>query len=96
MSIIHTYLSSDEIRQLSMSDRDYLKRKLKVNCLLSDILNRAINKPLLDELLCILDSKPIPRQGKTRRVRGSDVSVYNAEGKLIRIEYSNGKVKEIL
>lgn len=91
MSIIHTVLTPTELNRICQQDRDYLRRKLEVNCLLNNLLHRPINRPLLAELRCILDSEPIPRQ-KTERSRTCKVRVYNVEGNLIRIEHNNGKV----
>ena len=92
MSIIHTYISTAEVRRLSQRDNDYLRQKLVVNSALNNLLHKPIHKSLLAELQCILDSKPIPRRKTERHSRNSEVSVYNADGKLIRIEHSNGKV----
>ena len=91
MSIIHTYLSTAEVKRLSQRDNDYLRQKLKVNSALNNLLNRTVNKAVFAELQCILDRVPIPRR-KTEQHRNSKVRVYNADGKLVRIEHCNGKV----
>ena len=74
MTIIHTYLSTAETIRLSQRDTDYFKRKLHMNCLLSELLHRRVNKPLLTELMCLLDRKPIPRH--TVQHRHGPVQVY--------------------
>ena len=92
MSIIHTFLSTTEIKLPSQRDSSYLRQKLKVNSALSNLLGKPINKPLLAELLCILDREPITRRNAGQQCRNSKVRVYNASGELIRIECCNGKV----
>jgi len=92
MSIIHTYLSTSEVKRLSQRDNDYLKQKITVNSALNNLLHKTPNKAVLAELQCILDSKPMTRRKTERHQRNSKVSVYNADGRLIRIEHSNGKV----
>lgn len=95
MTIIYTYISQAEANRLSQRDNDYFKRKLEDNCLLNNILHRPVNRPLLAELQCILDRKPLARR-KTEQYRSnSEVRVFK-DGRLVRIEQSNGKVmKEI-
>ena len=96
MSIIHAYLSTDKIKQLSHADREYLKQQLVDNTLLNKLLHRPINKPLLAELQCVLDSKPIARWHTRYDSKNSNVRVFNVEGKLIRIENCIGRtIKEI-
>ena len=92
MSIIHTYLSTSEVKRISQRDNDYLKQKLKVNSALNNLLGKPIYEPLLLELQCILDSKPTPRRKTEQHHRNSKVRVYNADGRLVRIEHGNGKV----
>ena len=96
MSIIHTYLSTSEVKRLSQRDNDYLRQKLKVNGALNNLLDKPVYEALLDELRCVLDSKPIPRRKTEQHRRNSKVSVYNADGKLIRMEHCNGKVMKYL
>ena len=96
MSIIHTYLSTSEVKRLGQHDRDYLKSKLDVSCMLNNLLHRPINRPLLNELQCVLDSEPITRRKTEQYSRASKVKVYNTVGVLIRIEHSNGKVMKQL
>ena len=96
MSIIHTILPKTETKRLSQKDNNYFRQKLQEHGALNNILNRQTNKELLEELECVLDSKPIPRRKTVQHMRVSDVRVFNAEGKLIRIEYANGKVKQVL
>ena len=96
MSIIHTILPRTEAKRLSQKDNDYFKQKLREHGALNNILNKSTNKQLLAELECVLDSKPIPRRKTVQYTRCSDVRVFSAEGKLIRIEYANGKVKQVL
>lgn len=67
MTIIHTYLSTAETKRLSQRDTDYFKRKLHMNCLLSELLHRRVNKPLLVELTYLLDRKPLPKHTALRR-----------------------------
>jgi len=69
MSIIHI-LSKDEIHRLSKTDREYLKRKIAERSALNELLGKPVNKRLLDELQCILDSKPLPRRKPGQFVRG--------------------------
>ncbi len=92
MTIIHTYLSPTEAKRLSQRDNDYFRQKLDTKCLLNTVLQKHINRPLLAELRCVLDRQPIARRKTERYSRDSGVKVYNAEGKLIRIENSRGKV----
>ncbi len=92
MTILHTILSPAEIKRLSQRDNTYLRRKIDDNCMLSNILNKSVNKPLLAELRYVLDRQPLPRQKVEQYRRNSKVSVYNAEGRLMRIEHCNGKV----
>lgn len=94
MTIIHTVLSPSELQRIRQQDRDYLKRKLETKCVLNNLLNRPVNKPLLAELLCILDRKPIARRKAEQR--NSKVMVYSAGGVLVRIEHSNGKVMKYM
>ncbi len=96
MSIIHTILPRTEVKRLSQKDNDYFRQKLKEHGALNGLLNKSTNKELLDELECILDSKPIPRRKTVQYMRCSEVKVFNRKGKLVRIEYANGKVKQIL
>ena len=96
MSIIHTYLSTGEVKRISKRDNGYLRQKLKVNGALNNLLGKPIYKPLLLELQCILDSKPIPRRKTEQHGRNSKVRVFNADGKLVRIEHCNGKVMKQL
>ena len=93
MSIIRTYLTTSEVKRLSQRDNDYLKGKLEVKCALDNLLQKHINRPLLAELRCILDRKPIPRRKTEQQVVNGKVRVYNAEGALIRIEHCNGRVQ---
>ena len=96
MSVIHTYLPRLELKHLSLRDNDYLRHKITVTSALNNLLHKPINKTVLSELQCILDSKSIARQKTEQHERNGRVSVYNADGKLIRIEHANGKVmKEI-
>ena len=96
MSIIHIYLSTNQVKRLSQCDRDYLRRRLEVNCLLNNLLHKPINRPLLAELRCILDSIPVPRLKTERQCRNSKVRVFKPSGKLIRIEYANGRVMKVI
>lgn len=91
MSIIHTVLPASKVKRLGQRDNDYLKRKLDDNCALNELLNKPVNKPLLDELRCILDRKTITRRKTEQHQRNSKVTVYK-NGRLIRIEHANGKV----
>ncbi len=91
MSIIHTVLTAPEIDRVCTRDRSYLKRKLHEHCLLNSLLNRPINQPLLAELRCLLDRKPIPRRKVEQYRRNSKVRVFRL-GVLVRIEHCNGKV----
>lgn len=91
MSIIHTFISRSDTARLSRTDSDYLSRKLKDKCMLNSILNRKVNRPLLNELHCVLDSKPIPRRKTEQHSRCSKVLVYK-NGMLIRIEHASGRV----
>ena len=93
MAIIHTYLSRAEYQRLSARDNSYLKQQLEVRSALNKLLNKSINKPLLAELQCLLDRKPIARRKPERR--NSEVYVYK-DNKLIRIEHSNGKIMEVI
>lgn len=95
MSVIHTYLSANQVRRLSQRDNDYLRRRLQLNCMLNSILHRHVNRPLLAELRCVLDSKPIPRRKTEQYRKNSKVRVYDADGVLIRIEHGNGKVMKL-
>lgn len=67
MSIIHTVLPRAAICMLGERDQSYLKQKLKEHGLLNQIMHRRVNQQLLNELLCILDRKPIPRQHTEHR-----------------------------
>ena len=89
MSCIHTYISSAERKQLSAKDNSYFRQKLKEHCLLNELLNKPVHRPLLAELQCLLDRKPIARRKPEQR--NSKVYVYK-DGVLIRIEHSNGKL----
>lgn len=91
MSIIHTVLSSAELNRLTQRDNNYFRKRLKDNSMLNNLLNKSINKPLLAELLCVLDRKPIARRKTEQHHRNSKVYVFK-DGKLIRIEHGNGKV----
>ena len=93
MTVIHTYLSRAECQRLSSRDSGYFRQQLQDHTMLNKLLNKPINEPLLAELQCILDRKPIARR-KTGQ-RNSKVYVYK-DGKLIRIEHSSGKVKEVI
>ena len=93
MSIIHTFISQAECQRLSVRDNDYFKQKLAEHCKLNQLLNKPINKPLLNELQCVLDRQPIARRKAEQR--SSKVRVYK-DGKLVRIEHSNGKVMKVL
>ncbi len=96
MSIIHTVLTPSELDRLSQRDNSYLRQQLTHKTMLNNLLQRPINRPLLSELRCVLDRKPIPRRKTERTDRNSKVKVYSDKGKLIRIEHANGKVmKEI-
>ena len=96
MSIIHTILPKTETARLSQKDNGYFRQKLQEHGALNNLLSKSTNKELLAELECVLDRKPIPRRKTVQYMRVSDVRVFNAEGKLIRIEYANGKVKQIM
>ena len=96
MSIIHTILPRTEVKRLSQRDNDYFRQKLKEHGALNGLLNKSTNKQLLAELECILDSKPIPRRKTVQYMRCSEVRVFSAKGRLIRIEYANGKVKQTM
>lgn len=91
MSIIYTYISVAEGNRLALRDHSYFKQKLRDNCILSRILNKPFNRPLLHELLCLLDREPLHRRKSERLHRNSKVRVF-ALGKLVRIEHSNGRV----
>ncbi len=91
MSVIHTYLSRADIRQLSQRDNSYLRRQLADNSALGSLLHKTPNKAVLTELQCILDSKPVARRKTEQHRKNGKVSVYK-NGKLIRIEHDNGKV----
>lgn len=92
MTVIHTVLTTSQVNRLSQQDNDYFRRKLEDNCLLSRILSKPVNRPLLSELRCVLDRQPIPRRKTERYVRASKVKVFSATGVLVRIEHANGKV----
>ncbi|KKN54534.1 hypothetical protein LCGC14_0591260 [marine sediment metagenome] len=62
MSVIHTVLTRTEVKRIGKVDQTYFRRKLQTNCMLNNLLHRPINRLLLNELICILDSKPIPRR----------------------------------
>lgn len=97
MSIIHTFIARSETAKLSSRDHSYLERKLKDNCMLNSLLNRKVNRPLLHELRCVMDKKPLPRRKTKHYTRVGKVSVYNSAHKLIRIEHASGRVmKEIV
>jgi len=96
MTIIHTVLTTGEVNRLSQRDNDYFKRRLEDNCMLSRILNKPVNRPLLAELQCVLDRQPIPRRKTEQHMRASKVKVFNASGVLIRIEHANGKVMRMI
>ena len=70
MSVIHTYLSTSELRQLTNKDIRYLRKKLADRSALNKLMNRPINQQVLNELRCILDRKPIPRQKAGQFIRG--------------------------
>ena len=91
MSITHAVLSPAQVSRLSQKDNDYFRHKLADHSALNSILNKPVNRPLLAELQCVLDRKPITRRKTEQHRRNSKVSVYK-EGKLIRIEHSNGRV----
>ncbi len=91
MTIIQSYLTPSECRRLSLHDNDYLRRKLEEHSLLNLILAKPINKPLLNELRCVLDNKPLVRHHTEQYKRNSKVSVFK-DGRLVRIEHSNGKI----
>lgn len=95
MSIIHTYLSPAEVRRLSQRDNGYLRQRMADNSALDNLLHKTPNKAVLAELQCILDSKPITRRKTEQHSRDSRVSVYK-DGKLIRIEHTNGKVMKLV
>ena len=88
MTIIHTYLSRTEYQLLSVKDNDYFRQQLQDHTMLNKLLNKPINKRLLAELECVLDRKPIARRKVEQK--NSKVTVYK-DGKLVRIENSNGK-----
>ena len=96
MSIIHTFLPRTETDRLSQKDTDYFKQKLMEHGALNNLLNKSTNKQLLHELKCVLDSKPIPRRKTVQYTRCSEVRVFSAEGKLVRIEHANGNVKKVI
>ena len=60
---------------------------------LNKLLNKSTNQSLLAELQCVLDRQPIARRKAEQR--NSKVYVYK-DGKLVRIEHSNGKVMKYL
>ncbi|KKN72638.1 hypothetical protein LCGC14_0408800 [marine sediment metagenome] len=64
MSIIHTYLTTNELRQYRLSERDhsYFKQKLDENDWFNRLMSRPVNRILLDELRCLLDRQHIPRR----------------------------------
>ena len=66
MSIYH-YITRPQLQHLCRTDRQYLNRKLETNCLLNHLLRKPINRLLLTELRCILDSKPVPRRKAEHR-----------------------------
>ena len=95
MSVIHTYISTAEVKRLSLRDNSYLRQTLKIGSALNNLLHRPVNRTVLQELQCILDSKPIARRKTEWHQRNGKVSVYK-DGKLIRIEHTNGRVmKEV-
>ena len=96
MTIIHTYLSPAEVKRLSQRDNDYFSRKLDDNCMLNNLLNKSINRPLLAELRCVLDNKPLVRRKAEQHDKNSKVKVFNADGRLIRIERGSGKVLKVI
>ena len=61
MSIRHI-LTGAELQRLSQLDRAYLRRKLNEHCMLNQLLHKSVNQRLLQELQCILDKQPLPRQ----------------------------------
>ena len=95
MSIIHTVISPAQVSRLSQKDNDYFRHRLADNSRLNNLLNKPVNRPLLAELQCILDKKPITRRKTEQHRRNSKVRVYK-DGKLIRIEHANGRVMRIV
>lgn len=95
MSIIHTFIPRSATARLSRTDSDYLRGKLKDNCMLNSLLSRKVNRQLLNELRCVLDNKPVPRRKTKRYSRVSKVMVYK-NGVLIRIERASGRVMKQL
>lgn len=96
MSIIHTFIPKSDTARLSRTDGDYLRGKLKDKCMLSSLLNKKVNRPLLTELRCVLDKKPVPRRKTKRYSRVSKIRVYNTDGVLLRILHANGKLMKQL
>ena len=70
MSVIQTFLTPAEIKRLSEKDQRYLRRQLANRTLLNKLLNKPVHRQLLNELQCILDRAPLPRQKSGRFVRG--------------------------
>lgn len=70
MSVIRTILTPTERKRLNESDHRYLKKQIEGRTLLNKMLNRRCNCQLLDELKCILDRAPLPRQASGRFIRG--------------------------
>ena len=93
MTIIHTYISRAECQRLSAKDNDYFRQQLQDHTRLNKLLNKPVNIPLLAELECVLDRKPIARRKAVQR--NSKVSVYK-DGKLARMEHSSGKVYKVV
>ena len=96
MTIIHTYLTPAEVKRLSQRDNDYLRGKLEAKCLLNDMLHKRTNKPLLAELRCVLDNRILARRKTEYHRKDSEVRVYSANGVLVRVENSKGKVMKIV
>lgn len=95
MSIIHTFIPRSDTAKLSSRDNDYFKSKLKDNCMLNSLLSRKVNRPLLRELRCVLDNKPVPRRKTKHYSRVSKVLVYY-NGVLIRIEHASGRLMKTM
>jgi len=59
---IRQLLTPDERQQLTNSDQAYLRRQLRERTAISSFLNRPVNQRILQQLQCLLDKQPLPRQ----------------------------------
>lgn len=91
--------STREANQLlDRIDKSWLAKRLEERKLYSSILGKKIiDKPLLQYVEASISGKEYkPLVRKRYSHRNSKVNVYDKTGKLVRIEYSNGKTWRIL